>query len=149
MPLANFIVEDVARLSKRRVIPTIEDWRKPSDSGPIDPAPALIETPVYREQVGLWEHQKYFVKLAFDAHMGPYKQARFVLADQVGLGKTIQLAMVAQLIALVGSRPILILAPKTLVLQWRGGPDTGTVSGCRRHGRRQGARAFPSDEARS
>lgn len=119
LPLADFIVEDVGRIAARRVIPTVEAWRNPPDSVPIDPASALIETPVYREQVGLWEHQKSFVKLAFDAHTGPYKQARFVLADQVGLGKTIQLAMVAQLVALVGTRPILILAPKTLIWQWQ------------------------------
>jgi hypothetical protein len=119
MPLAEFIVEDIGRLSRRQVIPAVEDWRRPTETGPVDPAPAFVEAPVYREQVGLWEHQKSFVKLAFDAHLGPYKQARFVLADQVGLGKTIQLAMVAQLIALVGSRPILILAPKTLIWQWQ------------------------------
>jgi superfamily II DNA or RNA helicase len=101
------------------VLRRIDDWRRAGDSEPIDPAPAFIEAPVYREQVGLWEHQKSFVKLAFEAHMGPYKMARFVLADQVGLGKTIQLAMVAQLVALTGNRPILVLAPKTLLWQWQ------------------------------
>src|SRR5262249_34380945 len=45
--------------------------------------------------------------------------ARFVLADQVGLGKTIQLAMAAELMALVGERPVLVLAPKTLLWQWQ------------------------------
>ena len=73
--------------------------------------------------MGLWEHQKYFVKLAFDAHRGPHG-ARFVLADQVGLGKTLQLAMAAQLMALVGDRPVLALAPKSLVWQWQGELDT-------------------------
>ncbi len=69
--------------------------------------------------MGLWEHQKYFVKTAFDAHRGPSGKARFVLADQVGLGKTVQLAMTAQLIALTGSKPILVICPKTLVWQWQ------------------------------
>ncbi len=67
----------------------------------------------------LWEHQKFFVKLAFDAHMQNPGGARFVLADQVGLGKTIQLAMAAELMVLAGDKPVLILAPKTLVWQWQ------------------------------
>ena len=87
MPLAEFIIEDVGRLSRRHVIHAIEEWRHSSDTEPIDPAPAFIEAPVYREQAGLWEHQKSFVKMAFDAHIGPFKQARFVLADQVGREK--------------------------------------------------------------
>jgi superfamily II DNA or RNA helicase len=121
IPLAQveFIVEDIGRIARRRVIRRIEDWRPEPASGELDPAPAFIEAPVYREQVGLWEHQKAFVKLAFDAHVGAQKSARFVLADQVGLGKTVQLGMVAQLVALTGNRPILILAPKILLWQWQ------------------------------
>ena len=46
---------------------------------------------VYRREVGCGSIRA-FVKLAFDAHRGPFG-ARFVLADQVGLGKTLQLAM--------------------------------------------------------
>src|SRR5690606_34106193 len=45
--------------------------------------------------------------------------ARYILADQVGLGKTIQLAMAAQLMALYGDKPILIIVPKTLIWQWQ------------------------------
>jgi len=67
---------------------------------------------------GLAEHQKFFVRLAFDAHSGPYG-ARYILADGVGLGKTIQLGMTAQLMALQGEKPVLILVPKTLLWQWQ------------------------------
>jgi hypothetical protein len=56
----------------------------------------LVETPVYRRQYGLRAHQKYFVDKAFKAHLTP-DGARFILADMVGLGKTIQLAMSAML----------------------------------------------------
>ncbi len=42
-----------------------------------------------------------------------------ILADQLGLGKTIQLAMAAQLIALVGDKPVLVLVPKPLIWQWQ------------------------------
>jgi SNF2 domain-containing protein len=45
--------------------------------------------------------------------------ARFILTDMVGLGKTLQLAMAGMLMALYGTRPMLILAPKTLVWQWQ------------------------------
>jgi hypothetical protein len=113
MNLADFVVEDVGRLVKRTVISSVEVWRE-------DPEPAapIIETPVYRQEYGVWEHQKYFVKLAFDAHRGPHG-ARFVLADMVGLGKTMQLAMSAMLMALYGHKPVLILVPKPLLWQWQ------------------------------
>ena len=116
--LADFIVEDVDRLSRRELIPDLSQWRSEPD-----PASVVVEAPVYRKEVGLWEHQKYFVKLAFDAHRGPHG-ARFVLADQVGLGKTLQLAMAAQLMALIGDKPVLVLAPKPLLQQWQGELDT-------------------------
>src|SRR5581483_8004194 len=76
-----------------------------------------VELPVYRQENGLWAHQKYFVQKAFAAHRG--EGARFVLTDQVGLGKTFQLALAAKLMALWGSRPVLVLAPKSLLGQWQ------------------------------
>lgn len=112
--LAEAVVQDFERLSRRTVIRKLETWKEDPE-----PAAALIETPVYRKEVGLWEHQKYFVKTVFEAHRGPMQKARFVLADQVGLGKTIQLAMAAQLIALTGGKPILVICPKTLLWQWQ------------------------------
>ena len=121
VPLSEFVLQDLARLAERKVIPSVEQWGdKTTDQHAQEVAPIFIETPVYRREVGLWEHQKYFVKLVFDAHQGPVEKARFILADQVGLGKTLQLAMSALLIALTGEKPILIICPKTLVWQWQG-----------------------------
>jgi len=119
VPLAEFVVEDVGRLSERKLVRSVGEWADAEDEPP-DPAPAVIESPVYRQEVGLWEHQKYFVKLVFNEHHGPMQKARLVLADQVGLGKTLQLAMSAQLIALTGEKPILVVCPKTLLWQWQG-----------------------------
>lgn len=119
VPLAEVVVQDIGRLARRRVLHHVGDWNPETPEGEPDPASTIIEAPVYRKEVGLWQHQKYFVKLAFDAHRGPQGRARFVLADQVGLGKTVQLAMTAQLIALTGNKPILIVCPKTLVWQWQ------------------------------
>ena len=111
--LADFVVRDLDRLSRRELVGRVDDWREDPE-----PASAIVEAPVYRQEVGLWQHQKHFVKLAFDAHRGPHG-ARFVLADEVGLGKTLQLAMAAQLMALAGERPVLVLAPRSLVRQWQ------------------------------
>jgi superfamily II DNA or RNA helicase len=111
--LADFVLQDLERLTRRVLISTIKDWREIPE-----PAATVIEEPVFREELGLWEHQKYFIKMAFDAYLGPFG-ARFVLADMVGLGKTLQLAISAELMALKGDKPVLILAPKTLLEQWQ------------------------------
>ena len=112
--LSQFIIEDIGRISKRTEYRNLDEWRRdPQEAAPI------VELPVFRQEAGLWEHQKHFVHLAFNAHQKK-QGARFVLADMVGLGKTVQLAVAAQLMALAGSRPILVLAPKTLVRQWQG-----------------------------
>ena len=118
VPLPDFVVADLDRLSRRESIRNVKRWREEPD-----PASVVVESPIYRKRVGLWEHQKHFVKLAFDAHRGPHG-ARFVLADQVGLGKTLQLAMAAQLMALTGDKPVLVLAPKPLLRQWQEELDT-------------------------
>lgn len=114
IPLSDFIISDIKRISGRVVV-TLDDWRK--DSAEIVPSVA-VEEPVYRKEFGLWEHQKYFVERAFREHKEK-GGARLLLADMVGLGKTIQLAMTAKLIALYGDKPILIIVPKTLLYQWQ------------------------------
>ena len=111
--LCDFVIEDIHRIANRTVKP-LEEWRE----GPEDIPAAAVEEPVFRHEFGLWEHQKYFVELAFREHQKD-GGARFLLADQVGLGKTIQLAMAAKLMALYGDKPILIIVPKTLVFQWQ------------------------------
>jgi SNF2 family DNA or RNA helicase len=112
-PLNKFIIEDIKRIAERKVIYEITEWRENEN-----PASAVIESPVYRKEFGLWEHQKYFIDLAWRAHKKG-QGARFVLADMVGLGKTIQLALSALLMALEGDKPILVIAPKTLLWQWQ------------------------------
>lgn len=118
--LSDFVIEDIKRISERTVIDSVEDWRKEEENSS---ASIAIESAVYREQLGLWEHQKYFVDLAFREHKKEHG-ARYILADQVGLGKTIQLAMSAQLMALYGDKPVLVIAPKTLLWQWQDELDT-------------------------
>jgi len=106
-------VQDVARLVHRVIVPDIDSWRKEEAAA----AEPIVELPIYRRENGLWAHQKSFIKLAFDAHRNG--GARYILADQVGLGKTVQLALAAKLMALYGDKPILILVPKPLMIQWQ------------------------------
>jgi superfamily II DNA or RNA helicase len=112
--LSDYIIEDLKRISERRSIP-LKDWRETTEES----VPAVaVEEPIYREQFGLWAHQKYFVARAFEEHK-KRGGARLLLADQVGLGKTVQLAMSAKLIALYDDKPVLIIVPKTLLFQWQ------------------------------
>ncbi|GHT02157.1 hypothetical protein AGMMS50276_31810 [Synergistales bacterium] len=111
--LSDYVIKDVKRISERRSMP-LKEWREIDG----DVAPVAVEEPIYRNEFGLWAHQKYFVSRAFNEH----KQrggARLLLADQVGLGKTVQLAMSAKLIALYDAEPVLIIVPKTLLFQWQ------------------------------
>ncbi len=112
-----FIAQDVQRIIRRKVVEP-EEW-KASNDPEIAAASAAVETPVYRRDQGLWPHQKYFARLALERHR--LGGARLVLADQVGLGKTVQLAMAAMLMALDEPEggPILVLAPKPLLQQWQ------------------------------
>lgn len=113
-----FIAQDVQRIASRRVIEP-EAWKSTQDATQAAAA-AAVETPVYRREQGLWPHQKYFAQLALERHR--LGGARLVLADQVGLGKTVQLAMAALLMAMEDPEggPILVLAPKPLLQQWQG-----------------------------
>lgn len=113
IPISDFVIEDIKRISERKVIYAVDEWKETSK-----PASIVVESPVYRQEYGLWEHQKFFVNLAFNDHKKTYG-ARYVLADMVGLGKTIQLALSAQLMALYGEKPIVIIVPKTLLWQWQ------------------------------
>ncbi|MCK9217633.1 MAG: phospholipase D-like domain-containing protein [Firmicutes bacterium] len=114
MPLSESIIEDIKRISERKVFDKVDDWK--ADEGEV--SSVAVESPVYRKESGLWEHQKYFVEKAFSDHK-LFHGARYILADQVGLGKTIQLAMTALLMALHGNKPILVIVPKTLLWQWQ------------------------------
>ena len=112
-----FIAQDVQRIIGRKVVEP-EDWKATTDLTTAA-ASAAVETPIYRRGQGLMPHQKYFARLALERHR--LGGARLVLADQVGLGKTIQLAMAALLMALddPDGGPILVLAPKPLLQQWQ------------------------------
>ena len=116
VPLSQFVIDDFQRIANRHPI-DLATWREKTNDAEVLPALAA-EEPVYRQEFGLWAHQKYFVLRAFNEHKTK-GGARLLLADMVGLGKTLQLAMTAKLMALYGDKPILIIVPKTLLEQWQ------------------------------
>jgi superfamily II DNA or RNA helicase len=113
--LSEAIVADVERILARVVVP-VADWKSRSLQEPQAP---FVEAPVERRAVGLAPHQKAFVS-AVMKEIETFGNARFLLADDVGLGKTVQLGMAAELIALAAHKPVLVLAPKNLLIQWQG-----------------------------
>lgn len=111
-PLPDAIVEEIERVARRIEIRFGEATPKEL------PAAALAETPIYRggEQLQPW--QRSFVT-TFLEHRETYGKARLLLADEVGVGKTLSLAASALVSALLGDGPVLILCPATLTLQWQ------------------------------
>lgn len=111
-PLPDAIIEEIERVAKRVEI------RFQEASAAELPAAALAESPIYRggEQLQPW--QRSFVTMFLD-HRDTYGAARLLLADEVGLGKTLSLAASAMIAALLNDGPVLILCPSTLTLQWQ------------------------------
>jgi SNF2 family DNA or RNA helicase len=111
-PLPDAIIEEVKRIAERVEVRFAELGAESL------PAAALAEAPIYRggEQLQPW--QRAFVAL-FLEHRETYGKARLLLADEVGLGKTLSLAASAMVSALLDDGPVLILCPSTLTLQWQ------------------------------
>lgn len=94
-----------------------------------DLAPAaLIESPLYREGQQLQPWQQNFLTECL-RHQRLYGTVRLLLADEVGLGKTLSLAIAALTLCLLADkptgqgsgprRPVVIFAPATLTEQWQ------------------------------
>lgn len=109
---ADAIVEEIKRVADRVEI-RFEDAKTEELA-----AAALAESPIYRggEQLQPW--QRSFVTM-FLQHRETYGKARLLLADEVGVGKTLSLAASAMISALLDDGPVLILCPSTLTLQWQ------------------------------
>ncbi|MCU1734372.1 MULTISPECIES: phospholipase D-like domain-containing anti-phage protein [unclassified Pseudomonas] len=112
VPLPEAILAEINRIANRREV-TVEVL-KPEDV----PAAAMAEAPIYRggEQLQPW--QRSFVSM-FLKHRETYGKARLLLADEVGVGKTLSMATSALVSALLDDGPVLILAPSTLTIQWQ------------------------------
>ncbi len=111
-PLPDAIISEIKRVADRVEI-RFEEMKK----GEL-PGAALAESPIYRggEQLQPW--QRSFVTM-FLQHRETYGKARLLLADEVGVGKTLSLAASAMISALLDDGPVLILCPSTLTFQWQ------------------------------
>lgn len=112
VPLPEAIVEEISRVARRQEV-TVEALAPKAL-----PAAAMAEAPIYRggEQLQPW--QRSFVTL-FLEHREIYQRVRLLLADEVGVGKTLSMATSALVSVLLGDGPVVIFAPATLTLQWQ------------------------------
>ena len=111
-PLPDAIIDEIGR-SAHRVEVQLEEL----EAQDVAPA-ALVESNLYRGGEQLMPWQRAFVGL-FLHHRAVYGKVRLLLADEVGVGKTLSLAGTALVSALMGDGPVLILCPATLTTQWQ------------------------------
>lgn len=122
-PLPQAVIREVHRRGYRREI----EFTEIEDDENLAPA-ALIESPLYREGQQLQPWQQGFLTECLRHHR-LYGTVRLLLADEVGLGKTLSLATAALTLCLLSDkpsqhsggprRPIVIFAPATLTEQWQ------------------------------
>lgn len=112
IPLPETIYEEIHRVANRQEVSI--NVVAPKEL----PGAAFAESPIYRGGEELQPWQRSFVTL-FLKHREWYGKARLLLADEVGVGKTLSMAASAVLTALLGDGPALILAPATLTWQWQ------------------------------
>jgi superfamily II DNA or RNA helicase len=111
-PLPDAIVEEIKRVADRVEIRFEEAKAEEL------PAAALAESPIYRGGEKLQPWQRSFVTM-FLQQRETYGKVRLLLADEVGLGKTLSLGASAMLAVLLDDGPVLILCPSTLTMQWQ------------------------------
>ncbi|MBP1732774.1 MAG: ATP-dependent helicase, partial [Deltaproteobacteria bacterium] len=111
-PLPDAIVEEIKRVADRVEIRFEEAKAEEL------PAAALAESPIYRGGERLQPWQRSFVTM-FLQQRETYGKVRLLLADEVGLGKTLSLGASAMLAVLLDDGPVLILCPSTLTMQWQ------------------------------
>src|SRR2546423_859311 len=82
----------------------------------VPPDAVLAERPIYKGGQILRPWQKRFVQTCLDDHK-LHGKARYLLADDVGLGKTLSMSAAALVLSLLDDKPVLILAPAILIWQ--------------------------------
>lgn len=117
-PLPDAVCREITRRSHRHEV-SIEEVADPEQIAPA----ALIEAPLYREGFSLQPWQQGFVTECLK-HYQEYGVVRLLLADEVGLGKTLSMGTAALALSLLAeqkgrSKPVIIFAPATLCEQWQ------------------------------
>lgn len=118
-PLPQAVIREVRRRGYRREVGFDENVADDQ----LAPA-ALIESPLYREGQQLQPWQQGFLTEVL-GHYRLYGVVRLLIADEVGLGKTLSMATAALTLCLLSDRekgprrPVVIFAPATLTEQWQ------------------------------
>lgn len=118
-PLPEVLIKEVKRQGYRQEV----SFKDLDDADDVAPA-ALVESPLYREGFSLRPWQQGFVSECV-RHYRNYGFVRLLLADEVGLGKTLSMAVGALTLCLLGDKenkkrkPVVIFAPATLCQQWQ------------------------------
>ncbi len=117
--LPRAVIREVHRRGYRREV-MFDEIEDPEDLAPA----ALIESPLYREGFSLQPWQQGFLTECL-RHYSSHGFVRLLLADEVGLGKTLSLGTAALALCLLqdqakaGQKPVVIFAPATLCEQWQ------------------------------
>ncbi|WP_203075828.1 helicase-related protein [Falsiroseomonas ponticola] len=114
--LPDAVVKHVAAMAHRIEYRSIEDARDAEGGVPTESV--LAERPIYKGGQILRSWQKRFVQTCVEDRR-LHGSARFLIADDVGLGKTLSMAAAALVLSLLDDKPVLILAPATLIWQWQ------------------------------
>lgn len=113
VPLPDAVMDEIERRANRK------EYRSAKELPPEQLAPAaVVESPMYERGEMLMPWQRAFVTM-FSRHRDLFGSVRLLLADEVGVGKTLSLATAAMLSVLLGDGAVLILCPATLTLQWQ------------------------------
>jgi hypothetical protein len=127
--LPDAVVKHVAAMASRIEYRSIEEARDATGAVPTEAV--LADRPIYKSGQILRSWQKRFVQTCVEDHK-LHGKARYLLADDVGLGKTLSMAAAALVLSLFDDKPILILAPATLIWQWQEELDDSSANIARR-----------------
>ncbi|MEP5354040.1 MAG: SNF2-related protein, partial [Luteolibacter sp.] len=113
-PLSEAVISEIDKAARKSEVSLKDALVKPKDLA----KSSFQDTPIQRsgEDLAVW--QKAFVEI-WEEHRNLYGAARIILADEVGVGKTLSMAATGALSVLYGDGPFLILCPATLVDQWQ------------------------------